>query len=152
MTGPVLYGALCEVVGFAATAANIGMTITAYPRLPARIPNHFNLRGEPAQWLPRNFIWLTPGLSAVFFVQQTFLNPFIAPYLPSGIDVPTDIFMPLPFTAGICLMLLVQREMLVVAFGAERANIRLVLAGAFVLLLAVGFVFVQAMLSVGASL
>jgi Domain of unknown function (DUF1648) len=145
MTEPVLFGALCEVVGFAATAANIGTTISAYPSLPERIPNHFNLRGEPVQWSPRNFIWLTPALSAVFFVQQTFLNPFIAPYLPGRIDVPTAIFMPLPFTAGICMMLLVQREMLAVALGAERANIRLVLTSVAILLLAVGFVVVQSM-------
>ena len=146
MTGQVLFGALCEIVGFGATAANIGMTISVYPQLPERIPNHFNLRGEPVQWSPRNFIWLTPALSAVFFVQQTFLNPSVAPYLPGRIDVPTSIFMPLPFTAAICMMLLIQREMLVVALGAERANIRLVLGGVAVLLLAVGFVVVQAIL------
>ena len=146
MTGQVLFGALCEVVGFAATATNIGMTISAYPNLPERIPNHFNLRGEPIQWSPRNFIWLTPALSAVFFTQQTFLNPAIAPYLPGRIDVPAGIFMPLPFTAGICMILIVQREMLVVALGAERANIRLVMAAVVVLLLAVGFVVVQAIL------
>jgi hypothetical protein len=152
MSTAVLIGALCEVVGFAATAANIGTTISVYSRLPERIPNHFNLRGEPVQWSPRNFIWVTPALSAVFFVQQTFLNPSVAPYLPGKIDVPTYIFMPLPFTAGICMILLVQREMLAVALGAERANVRLVLAGVVVLLLAVGFVFDQAMSSVGNAL
>ena len=51
------------------------------------------------------------------------------------------------FTAPILTMAISQRGMLAVAMGARRANTRLMFAGVGLLLLAVVFVFIQAMMS-----
>ncbi|HKW45621.1 MAG TPA: DUF1648 domain-containing protein [Candidatus Eremiobacteraceae bacterium] len=144
MPASVVVDSICELIGFGATVFIVGLTVVSYGRLPALIANHFNLRGEPTQWSPRALAWLTPVLSVAFFVLQTALNPSIAPYFPGSPDAPTEFWMPVPLTAAILVMTLIQREILTVALGAPRADVRQFIFAMGLLLVAVGFVFVQA--------
>ncbi|HEY2156324.1 MAG TPA: DUF1648 domain-containing protein [Isosphaeraceae bacterium] len=57
---------------FVLVAAAFAASLWFYPRLPDRIPMHWNIRGEIDGWGSRNSVWLTPcvmlGLLGLFAI------------------------------------------------------------------------------------
>jgi uncharacterized membrane protein len=43
-------------------------TVSVYPELPARMPTHWGLSGQPNGWSPREFgAWLLPGVMVILW-------------------------------------------------------------------------------------
>lgn len=65
-------------------AATVLYTISVYSELPARMPAHFGINGQPNGWAPREFsAWLLPGVMALLWGLSAVL-PMIDPRGPNN--------------------------------------------------------------------
>lgn len=62
-----------NILGFCFLALTFFITIKNYPKLPDRIPIHFNIEGEADRYGHRKWIFFTPFLSLVIFVSMTII-------------------------------------------------------------------------------
>ena len=58
------------------TLAPIVWLIVAYPSLPERIPDHFNIHGEPDRWMEKSVVHLFQ-LAAISVVTQLLMGMLI---------------------------------------------------------------------------
>jgi uncharacterized membrane protein len=64
--------------------ATVLYTFSVYPDLPARMPTHWGLSGQPNGWSPREFgAWLLPGVMAILWGLSVVL-PRIDPRGPNS--------------------------------------------------------------------
>ncbi len=64
--------------------ATVLYTVSVYPELPARMPTHWGLSGQPNGWSPREFgAWLLPGVMAILWGLSVVL-PRIDPRGPNS--------------------------------------------------------------------
>ncbi len=64
--------------------ATVLYTVSIYPELPARMPSHFGISGQPNGWSPREFgAWLLPGVMAILWALSVVL-PKIDPRGPNN--------------------------------------------------------------------
>lgn len=54
-----------DVISVALSGVMIAVTAVLYPRLPAQIPVHFGLTGQPDRWGPPYMIFLPPVIALV---------------------------------------------------------------------------------------
>jgi uncharacterized membrane protein len=59
---------LLQIISAALVVLTVGMVGRSYSSLPARIPIHFGLFGQPDQYGSRPMIWLLPAVQAVLVV------------------------------------------------------------------------------------
>jgi uncharacterized membrane protein len=64
---------LFAAIGLAAFGATIAMTVRSYPRLPAQVPYHFDIYGNPDQFGPRPMVYITPFGFFLAFVIWAFV-------------------------------------------------------------------------------
>lgn len=62
-----------NILAFCFLALAFFVAIKNYPRLPDRIPIHFNIEGEADRYGHRKWIFFTPFLSLVMFVLMTII-------------------------------------------------------------------------------
>jgi uncharacterized membrane protein len=48
----------------------------AWATLPAQVPVHFGITGQPDKWESKNEIWVLPALSLLFYVGLTVLSRY----------------------------------------------------------------------------
>jgi len=74
---------LCELLSLAAVLFSIAYPLWVWPDLPARIPTHFNLQGQPDGWGSRDSVWMLAGAALLCYVLLT-----LATRHPNLINVP----------------------------------------------------------------
>ena len=90
------------------TAATVLYTLSVYPDLPARMPTHWGINGQPNGWSSREFgAWLLPGMMG--FMWLMFL---VVPRKP-GVGVVVDVMA----SAILSFQAIIQHAMLSVAQG-----------------------------------
>lgn len=115
--------------------ATVLYTFSVYPELPARMPTHWGINGQPNGWSPREIgAWILPGIMAVLWGVS-----IVLPLLdPSGANAAKfGIAYSLAITAIIAFQGVIQWAMLNIALG-HPVNINTVvyvsLGGLFALL------------------
>jgi hypothetical protein len=78
---------LFAAIGLAAFGTTIGMTVRSYPRLPDRVPYHFDFVGRPDQYGPRPMVFITPAAFGLAFGIWLFAT------IQGGIDSVAPIFI-----------------------------------------------------------
>ena len=137
MSTTALIGGVLEVLAFGAAAYSMWITVVAFPHLPATVPIHFGLRGQPNQWGPRGFVFLLPAIAVAEFVAVTLTNPIFGFVLVDKTGAVLHPLIPMPcgvFAATLVLFAAIQRGMLESARTGTCLNMRIVLpAVAFVI-------------------
>lgn len=58
-----------RIMGYGAVVLLVALPLWYYPQLPASIPFHFNISGNPDSWGSKNLIFLLPAIAiGLFFV------------------------------------------------------------------------------------
>ena len=109
---------LLDGISFAFALGGPLLVAMNYARLPARVPLHFNWRGEPDRWGTRATIWLLPVIGLAVYALWFFLTGVAAsaPHPPPA--------------RMIVLLALIKTEMLGMFYFIERGTIRVALGQA----------------------
>jgi uncharacterized membrane protein len=78
-----------EIVGLAALAFLCWITVCAFygpSRLPAKIPTHFDLAGNPNAWGSPSMLWLLPVMAVVIYGLITLVS-----FFPSAFNYPVPV-------------------------------------------------------------
>ncbi|MCT7983651.1 DUF1648 domain-containing protein [Laspinema sp. A4] len=138
-----------EITAFLGVVASLAIGGYYWHSLPASVPLHFGITGEPDLWGPKFTFWLLPGIGVISYVAMTLTNffphtfnypvPITPENLPNQYKIARQVLLWMKAEVMVILLWIEWQMIEVAVEKATRFSVFYLLAFLTLLFLTIGF-------------